>query len=163
MPGPVSDPRAGALLTEYRTRFGGADLPVPVESIAEDLLSLIVDEEDLGDCSGLLYPADRRIILNATESATRKRFTLAHELGHWVCQVREGVEAPVFCRAADIAPDADRSLEREANVFAAELLMPEEAVRACVGEGELASRFAVSAQAMAWRLFSFGLGESPST
>src|SRR4051812_23749666 len=59
MPGPVTDPRAGAVLAEYRDAFGGPELPVPVESIAEDLLSLIVDEDNLGDCSGLLDPAER--------------------------------------------------------------------------------------------------------
>ena len=40
MPGPVTDPRAGELLARHRELFGGPDLPVPVESIAEDLLGL---------------------------------------------------------------------------------------------------------------------------
>src|SRR4051812_18199871 len=107
MPGPVTDPRAGALLAEYRAVFGGPELPVPVESIAEDLLSLRVEEDDLGECSGLLYPGQRHIVLNATEGEARKRFTLAHELGHWICQAQAEVDAPVFCRRADVAPDTD--------------------------------------------------------
>ena len=46
MPGPVTDPRAGALLGRYRETFGGDEIPVPVESIAEDLLGLRIGEAD---------------------------------------------------------------------------------------------------------------------
>jgi hypothetical protein len=57
--------------------FGGAELPVPVESIAGDLLGLSVEEDEL-DVSGLLLPAQRRVFLNVAESPQRRRFTLAH-------------------------------------------------------------------------------------
>jgi Zn-dependent peptidase ImmA (M78 family) len=168
MPGPVTDPRAGSLLEQYRRTYGGRDLPVPVESIAEDLLGLIVVEDEDLECSGMLIPSRREIRLNAAESrefAGRRRFTLAHEIGHWICQVQEGRGQPVMCRAVDISPTADRALEREANVFAAELLMPEPAVRvASTGDPDAcAARFGVSPLAMRWRLYSFGLlSESPS-
>ena len=135
------DPRAHALRERYLAAFGGTEIPVPVESIAEDLLGLRIEERwDLGDTSGLLIPAERLIVLNAAEQAAgrneaplrRFRFTIAHELGHWICHAKERPEAE--CRLlpfkqADLARDADRSLEREANVFAAELLMPEDTVR----------------------------------
>ena len=69
--------------------------------------------------------------------------------------------APTYCRSQDVSQDTDRALEREANVFGAELLMPEAAVReawAAFGDrDELASRFGVSALAAQWRLYSFGL------
>jgi hypothetical protein len=100
MPGPVTDARAYELRERYHAAFGGAELPVPVEAIAADLLGLHVDEAAL-DCSGLLVPAERRIVVNAGEPPPRRRFTLAHELGHWVCQVLEGHAAPVYCRAPD--------------------------------------------------------------
>ena len=138
-------------------------LPVPVEAIAEDLLGLYVEEAEDLECSGLLVPAERRVVLRAGEPAARQRFTLAHELGHWVCQVKEGHDAPVYCRAVDLAPGADRALEREANVFAAELLMPEPAMReqfARTGSpAELATWFGVSEEAMRWRLYNLGLLE----
>jgi Zn-dependent peptidase ImmA (M78 family) len=58
-----------------------------------------------------------------------------------------------------------KALEREANIFAAELLMPEEAVRtewARAGDpAELAATFGVSDLAMRWRLYSFELVEEP--
>ncbi len=164
MPGPVTDPRAHDLRDRFHGAYTAPDLPVPVDSIAEDLLGLYVEESDDLECSGLLVPAERRVVLRAGEPAARRRFTLAHELGHWVCQVKEGHHAPVYCRAVDMAPAADRSLEREANVFAAELLMPELAVReAWAGDAdECANRFGVSGEAMRWRLYSFGLAEAPT-
>ncbi len=163
---PTTDPRAHALRDRFHSAFAGDALPVPVEAIASDLLGLLVEADPELECSGVLLPAERRIVLRAGEPAVRQRFTLAHELGHWVCQVREGHEAPMYCRVTDIAPTADRALEREANVFAAELLMPEPAVRAEWGRAEsaaeLARGFGVSEEAMRWRLFSFGLvGEPP--
>jgi hypothetical protein len=168
------DPRAHALRTRYLAAFGGAGIPVPVEAIAEDLLGLRIEESwDLGDCSGLLVPAERLIVLNASERVgsptdpplRRQRFTVAHELGHWVCHANERPEAePVYCRQVHVAEPADRALEREANVFAAELLMPEEAVRQAWAESDdvdsSAARLDVSPTAMRWRLYSFGLVET---
>ncbi len=163
MSGPYREPRAGEVRDRYRRAFGGPDLPVPVESIATDLLGLLVEEAAI-EYSGLLLPAHRRIVVRADEPTSRRRFTIAHELGHWVCQVADGHPAPVYCRPLDLSEAADRALEREANVFAAELLMPEEAVRShfAGAVSECAARFAVSAEAMHWRLYNLGLvGEPP--
>jgi Zn-dependent peptidase ImmA (M78 family) len=164
MAGPVRDERADALRARYHAAFGDVELPVPVEPIAEDLLGLQVGESEDLAVSGMLLPSERQIWLNATEGAPRRRFTLAHELGHWVCQHLDGKSASVYCRAADVQPEptaADRALEREANVFAAELLMPEAAVREEWRPGsettEIAARFGVSIQAMSWRLYGFEL------
>jgi Zn-dependent peptidase ImmA (M78 family) len=68
-----------------------------------------------------------------------------------------------MCRAEDIAPAADRGLEREANVFAAEILMPEPAVRAAADDPAAAQLFGVSGEAMRWRLYSFGLADRPNS
>ena len=156
--GPVTDPRAYRLRERYHAHFGGAELPVPVERIAEDLLGLAVTERDDLAVSGMLLPAEREIYVNAEDVPARRRFTLAHEVGHWVCQCLEGKGAPVMCRAEDVSEGAGRSREREANVFAAELLMPEPALRAeFAGANGLAERFGVSAEAMAWRLYNLGL------
>src|SRR5213592_1414776 len=164
MAGPVTDKRAAALRARYHAAFGDAELPVPVEAMAEDLLGLQVGESEDLAVSGMLVPRERLIWLNAAEGAPRRRFTLAHELGHWVCQHLEGKMAPVYCRAADVQPEpsaADRALEREANVFAAELLMPEVAVREDWRPGseiaEITAHFGVSTQAMSWRLYGFEL------
>src|SRR4051812_18315801 len=98
-----SEPRAHELRTRYVAAFGGDEVPVPVEAIAEDLLGLHVEHVELDGVSGLLYPPQRRILLNARDGEARRRFTLAHELGHWVCQCADGADAPeVFCRAEDV-------------------------------------------------------------
>jgi hypothetical protein len=166
------EPRAHAVRDRYLDIFGGEELPVPVESIAEDLLGLRVEERFDIECSGMLLPAERRIVLNAGERAIgrndpplrRFRFTIAHEIGHWVCHCLEGRAPdlePSYCRPVDLTDAADRSLEREANVFAAELLMPELAVREAWAElkdiAACAVRFDVSPTAMQWRLYSFEL------
>jgi hypothetical protein len=161
------EPRAHALRERYLTLFGGPEIPVPVESIAEDYLGLRIEQAYM-DCSGMLLPTERLIRINAAEGPRneaplrRFRFTIAHELGHWICHALEGADpAASYCRPIDLTEAADRSLEREANVFAAELLMPEPALRAGweeLGSADaLASRFDVSPSAMSWRLFSFGL------
>jgi hypothetical protein len=162
------EPRAHALRDRYLAAFGGEEIPVPVEKIAEDLLGLRVEQEWGMEYSGMLLPAERKIVLNAAEAPQdaaplrRFRFTIAHEVGHWVCHVVGAARPePVFCRANDLSEDADRTIEREANVFAAELLMPELAMRAAWEElGDIAgcaARFDVSPTAMQWRLYGFGL------
>jgi hypothetical protein len=171
--GTYEEPRAHAVRERYLDLFGGEGLPVPVEAIAEDLLGLRIEESWDIDCSGMLLPAQRRIVLNANErpggvqgapGLRRFRFTIAHEIGHWVCHCLEGrapAPEPAYCRPVDLTEAADRTLEREANVFAAELLMPERAVREAWDElGDIATcavRFDVSPAAMHWRLFSHGL------
>lgn len=167
-----TDPRAHELRERYVATYGGDEIPVPVESIAEDLLGLRIEEDDLGECSGMLIPAKRLIKVNASEATSgdtpthRQRFTIAHELGHWICHAN-GMEqaAPTYCRSQDVSQDTDRTVEREANVFGAELLMPEAAVReawvAFPDAAEVAARFEVSALAAQWRLYSFGLIAEP--
>ncbi len=172
VPTRYTDPRAHDLRERYLATFGGDEIPVPVGSIAEDLHGLRIEEDDLGECSGMLIPSERLILVNATEATSgdtptrRHRFTIAHELGHWICHAHGTESAPTYCRSQDVSQDTDRTLEREANVFGAELLMPEAAVReawAASPDGdEMAERFGVSALAAQWRLYSFGLAEKPS-
>ena len=95
---------AAALLARYRRHFFDPDLPVPVDAIAVDLLGLSVDEDEPLEASGMLIPADSQIWLNAAESRRspgRRRFTLAHELGHWVCHTSR-TDEPTYCRSDDI-------------------------------------------------------------
>ena len=121
--------------------------------------------------SGLLFPAQRRIYVSAVEalrSPGRRNFTIAHELGHWHLHRSEGDDAHTrFCRADDVGGesravrDAAR-IEREANRFAAALLMPEALVRDQAKELLLnvrlmAQRFGVSGPAMQVRLESLDL------
>ncbi len=124
--------------------WDGDTLPVPVEDIADSHLGLLVrDVEDMTaapgaptlengqSLSGLLLPGRGEIWVDAGEARewpARRRFTIAHELGHW--RLHREAEQPVFCRATSIdVPQAEErspalSPEEQANAFAAALLMP---------------------------------------
>src|SRR5215212_1431503 len=122
--------------------WDGERLPVPVEDLADSVYGLLV--RDVGDMrsapgapmlapgqslSGMLLPARGEIWVNAEEARQwppRRRFTIGHELGHWVMH-RTGQES-LFCRrtSVDEAPAAPaRDIEEEASAFAAALLMPQ--------------------------------------
>jgi len=164
-----SDPRAEQLLARFAERFGTVpgDGPVPVDALATDMLGLFVVESDEIEVSGLLLPGTRYVYLNAREareSVGRRRFTLAHEIGHWVCQCDEGRvpdPEPIMCRQSDLSAKVDTNHEREANNFASTLLMPEAAVHEAAERGlspeEAAVRLGVSDIAMEWRYFNLGI------
>jgi len=63
-----------------------------------------------------------RILVNASAAATRRKFTLAHELGHILIPWHTGtIISHLDPREVDVAY---MQMEAEANRFAAELLMP---------------------------------------
>ena len=155
------DPRADRLRQGYADVFGGCPVPVPVESIAEDYLGLSLRVAHM-PVSGLLLVSRRQLWTHGEEPPERRRFTIAHEIAHWVCH-RHGV--PSRCEL-DAGAAARDPREREANTFAAELLMPADAVRDAHSRGleprYIAERFAVSELAMAWRLYNLHLGPPPA-
>jgi predicted transcriptional regulator len=129
--------------------------------VGADLRALVDAASDV-HVSGVLLPATSEIWVRRDESATRRRFTIAHEVGHHFLH-SDG--ATVLCRPVDVdqADEAARAKEREANRFAAELLMPEELVRAHAGReadvAQLARTFDVSPIAMAYRLVNLEILE----
>jgi hypothetical protein len=158
--------------------WDGATLPVPIEEIADTHLGLLVrDVEDLATApgaptlghgqslSGLLLPAIGEIWVNADEGRqwpARRRFTIAHELGHWRLH-RDADERAVFCRKGSIEPDPAQGraplppAEDEANVFAAAVLMPswlvhEQYIRCERDFFRLCDTFGASGAAMGRRL-----------
>jgi Zn-dependent peptidase ImmA (M78 family) len=99
--------------------------------------------------------------INGRHAVVRRRFTLAHELGHVRCGHGAGVPVDTPATLGDVTEDAR---ELEANAFAAELLMPLAGVEGLVG-GEptledvvrIAARYGVSAIAALYRLNALGL------
>jgi Zn-dependent peptidase ImmA (M78 family) len=96
---------------------------------------------------------------NREDSLVRRRFTVAHEIGHFVLDHSDAPrDDPDMFRASVSSP-----IERAANQFAAELLMPAQAVKRLALSGrystvkELADVFSVSATAMNYRLSNLGL------
>jgi Zn-dependent peptidase ImmA (M78 family) len=156
--------------------------------------------EDVTPLAGFLYAnaAGGLIMLRSDDPIARRRFSAAHELGHYLMHwqgqseaagamimddepqsVSEERPAESSCpeSGTEAAPaSADPSLEaiydmmeRQANRFAAELLIPEPVCRGAydyyLGQGgsprfvenHIATHLLVSRQAVRWRLESLGL------
>ncbi len=172
---------ARALLRDFEQRYDADEAPpVPVERVASSLLGLFIDETDdiralpgapadQGRLSGMLDPGEMVVWVDrgeARRSPGRRRFTIAHEIGHLVLHVPATKEV-FYDRPTDIREIEDgspgeelpelRKREREANVFARELLMPEplvseQAHATGFNLPALANRFEVSVPAMRLRL-----------
>ncbi len=98
------------------------------------------------------------IVLGGGKDERRRRFTIAHEIGHFVLH-----PARLRPERGGGVNAAWQAQERDADQFAAELLMPETLLRQAVVEqgsdpSRLADRFDVSRQAMQTRLRILGLG-----
>ncbi len=95
-------------------------------------------------------------------ASCRLRWTLAHELGHILLGHFEEYDLS-FGGAAKLGRQAVWAINREANRFAEELLMPEEFLRAHIGYGPDALRRIcdVSRQSLAIRLQRLGLAVEP--
>ncbi|MBA2241083.1 MAG: ImmA/IrrE family metallo-endopeptidase [Solirubrobacterales bacterium] len=169
----------GVLATVPDWIWNGDELPVPVEAIVDSHFGLLVrDVADLSRApgcpepaagqtlSGLLLAARGEIWVNRAEAREwpgRRRFTIGHELGHWVMH-RTGQQS-LFCRRAQVEPAEPEDAgarpplpvgEQEANVFAAALMMPAHLIRAEYTRDQefngLCARFGASGAAMSRRL-----------
>lgn len=150
--------------------------PVRIEEIAESYATLVMRPlED--DISGALIPiADNEwtILVNEHHHENRRRFTIAHELGHLILHGYKTPHADKRFRLRDARSSEGSALEEiQANQFAAELLMPRSLIMKALRHhnfehspnateeksfekivGKLAKDFAVSRQAMTVRLSS---------
>ena len=126
--------------------------------------------------AGFLYLAGNsgHAFVDADDILPRRRFSAAHELGHAVLH-RERMGRYRADSKKTLLEDDDSTdeLEREANQFAAELLMPEEIVRGRAAELKslhgccpigvmiyrLAAELLVSREAMRYRLKKLGVGD----
>jgi Zn-dependent peptidase ImmA (M78 family) len=156
-------------------RLGISSAPVDVERVAMELGVEII-QEDLGpEVSGLLVTRGRSstIGVHQRHAEVRRRFTIAHELGHFMLRHQfepgQHVDQGRYVSERSVKASAGVDLkEIEANQFAASLLMPTKLVRmhaARFGKGpllddeitQLARTFNVSVQAMTIRLGVLGL------
>ena len=127
------------------------------------------------DVSGILFrDGDHHVIgVNSAHPPVRRRFTIAHELGHRALHPgRELIlDVPVRVNLRDKTSSMASDLEEiEANAFAATLLMPEQMVRDQLSQlrpaqrrepdataAALARIFKVSTPALNFRLINLGL------
>lgn len=149
------------------------NVPVPVDKIARAIGAQVVFSPLDDELSGMvLVKADRTLIgVNSLHHPNRQRFTIAHEIGHLdlhrsfiIDQIHVDKKFTVLMRDPNSTTGTDR-LEIEANRFAAELLMPEWAVRRVLEHksididddrtiADMAKKFRVSRQALQYRLIN---------
>lgn len=149
--------------------------PIDPMKIA-DHVGVDVRYEKLTEISGLTFHGERgsRIVVNELHSPTRKRFTLAHELGHHLLHSGHRLVLDPSTRVSrrdELSSLATDSQEIEANAFAAELLMPASFLRQSLTDllskhsdldsteivAHLAESFEVSDEAMQYRLTNLGI------
>ena len=80
----------------------------------------------LDGCAARLVTSDDQAIISVynDDNLGRKRFSLGHELAHWICDARR---ASFKCSNADIGPQNEeaKNVEANANVFSSQLLLPD--------------------------------------
>ncbi|MEI7560479.1 MAG: ImmA/IrrE family metallo-endopeptidase [Actinomycetes bacterium] len=161
--------------------------PVPINWIVKELYGLhVMNHGDIASVvgvkldegktmSGLLLPDRGVILVDEGELAkwpNRKRFTMAHELAHWILH-RDAPPSKETPRATIISSDGVRNddplplAEAEANAFAAALLLPAALFRpafaACDGDfPTLIDEFASTNAALERRSKTLGVGAANS-
>ena len=145
--------------------------PVPVERIAKAEGAQVRFAPLDDELSGMVYVKDGVPIIgvNSLHHPNRQRFTIAHECGHLILhrvqitkEVHVDKEFSMLRRSAESSAGTN-DIEIEANLFAAELLMPESFLTQEFGDESLdienensvnaiAKIFRVSPSAMRFRL-----------
>jgi Zn-dependent peptidase ImmA (M78 family) len=155
-------------------KMGIEEAPIDVHVVAQRL-GLHLQPFALGDeVSGVLVIDGETGVIgfNSSHVAVRQRFTIAHEVGHYLLHKGDSslfIDEKYFAAFRDKKSSlgSDRK-EREANAFAAALLMPAYLVRREIEQhhfdladeealASLAGKFQVSTQSMAYRLSNLGL------
>ncbi len=153
--------------------------PVEIVRICNENGLKVFEEYLDSEVSGLIvvdekvwkkYNTNKFILVNLAELATRRRFTIAHELAHYILH-RKGNS--LYAHRDMVCNDVFKSgIEQEANYFAANILMPETLINEKIEDlksgtwgklpdfvlvREIADHFAVSETAAEVRLKQLGL------
>jgi Zn-dependent peptidase ImmA (M78 family) len=163
MPSKLKNEAASEAAALLEVAWPHGTIPVDPVAIARsaDIRVLEADLDD--DTLGALVktPGDPPlIVINQKDPEVRKRFTCAHELGHWTRRASNDEYTSVDLRSEESRRGTDPE-EIFANEFAAALLMPEESFRVqfILGRGPslLGIKFKVSEQAAEFRIKNLGL------
>ncbi|HKR45807.1 MAG TPA: ImmA/IrrE family metallo-endopeptidase [Paraburkholderia sp.] len=159
-----------ALADEIFRQNPAMPLPVPVEELSQIAGIESISELSSDGFAGMLVTNAEKsrgaIFVRSGTDPRRRRFTIGHELGHFLLPLHK--QQRFECRPADIGISTSIALksakisdiEMEANAFAAELLMPRSDFKESIdayGDPqighvvELSSRFDVSVEAAIWR------------
>jgi Zn-dependent peptidase ImmA (M78 family) len=167
--------RIEKLTGEILQTSGAYRIPVPIEPVLSSLDLKATPSSFTDDMSGLLLVENKRgaIGYNSSHASVRQRFTIAHEIGHYVLHVRTSqsrlfLDRYVVYRRDDKSSTGNDREETEANAFAAALLMPSQLLRREIAITnfdldddralvDLSRLFKVSATAMSIRLSKLNL------
>ena len=150
-------------------RANQSELPVSVTRIAKEFGIHVFKSSGWPDkLSGLIRKNQEKyeIFVNGQHPLVRRRFTIAHELAHFILhrdEIGNGITDDVLYRSG-----LSNKMEKEANQLAADILMPWKLLDPILDSGEsdickLANMFEVSPSTMSIRLGVpyEGLGERP--
>ncbi|HMO77940.1 MAG TPA: ImmA/IrrE family metallo-endopeptidase [Candidatus Paceibacterota bacterium] len=155
---PTSKKAIETIATNLLKSAGQDSVPINLKEIAK-LVGLKVELFPFPDeIDGLLKKEMAVIGINEHKHPRRQRFTLAHEIGHYVLGHSMNVNNDLI---DDHFTDSTSATEREANFFASVLLMPavliKESCKKDINIKKLAEEFEVSEQAMTIRVLELGL------
>jgi Zn-dependent peptidase ImmA (M78 family)/DNA-binding XRE family transcriptional regulator len=141
--------------------------PIDVRDLCARCGVLVLTRSFPEALSGFVFAYEDGAVIgiNVDQPETRQRFTMAHELAHYLLGHHERSSDYEDRFHIDLAestpPGHDWRAERAANDFAADLLMPRRLMAAAFEESHypiaLASKFNVSQVAMGIRLLELGL------
>ncbi len=152
--------KATLLATEKLSEYKISEPVVPIFEIAEAeglSVKIISMPEKLKSVSGFFDPDTSIIYVNAEDVPTRQRFTVAHELGHYLLK-HDPEKYGVLLRFPEL--NGEDNIEKEANCFAANILVPKEQLRSIMKKYSLdendipiiAQLFGVSRSVIKFRL-----------
>lgn len=136
--------------------------PVNLAIILNELGLNAIYSEDIED-EALLNPMEKTIYVKVDDKPmTRKLFSIAHEIGHWVLHSRNKIRPRInFEDNNPFRSQEEIAEEKEANAFASELLMPYNEVRNMIMIGysveDIMNYFNVS-YAFAYNRYNFIIG-----
>lgn len=146
--------------------FGIDKPPVPIRDIVSSYgIEIVISKfkEEHGDVAGFIHFPTSRIYVNHDDPVNRQTFTVAHEFGHWVLHrelFKTNPEKYETLRRRPIGELEKNPQEKEANAFAAHLLVPRKYLdeyKEIASKDELASLFVVSRDVIANRVnFEYG-------
>ncbi len=137
--------------------------PIDPEEIAEsegiDVVYATFSDDFKNKVSGFIDFDEPRIYINSDIPTTRKMFTIAHELGHWVLHKDDHEDYQPLQMRSNKYEDKP-VIEKEADAFAANLLVPTNLLKRYIDKApieQIANVFLVSRAVIGHRMsFIYG-------
>ena len=157
-----ADSEATCVLTSH---WGGRGFPVDPVTIGLRLGIKVMEAELPEAVSGAIFKdagTDPIIIIEQTDSRNRKRFSCAHEIGHYIWRSGNDSDSYQYVDLRSVSSTLGTDPEEIfANQFGASLLMPDPEVRKqrakTRSKSALARHFGVSLEAIRFRLTNLRL------